>query len=64
MKDEIIIEKLIESYDRAIKAIKDPKDREYFIGRRSAYKDLLIHFRDDRSLTDLHSEAFTPSDES
>lgn len=68
MKDEIIlyrytIEKLIESYDRLIKAIKDPKDREYFIGRRSAYEDLLILFSNDRTLSDLHGEAFNPSDE-
>lgn len=69
MKDEIIlyrytIEKLIESYDRIIKVIKDPKDREYFIGKRSAFEDLLILFREDRTLSDLRGESFTPSDES
>lgn len=68
MKDEIIlyrytIEELIESHDRLIKTIKDPKDREYFTGMRSAFEVLLILFHDDMDLSDIHSESFTPSDE-
>lgn len=68
MKTEIIlqrhtIEKLIESYDALVKQIKSPADSEYFIGKRTAYEDLLILFHDDQYLSDLHGEAFTPPDE-
>lgn len=69
MKTEIIlqrytVEKLIEAHDALAKQMETPTFREYFNGKRSAFEDLLILFSDDRSLTDLHSEAFTPSDES
>lgn len=69
MKTEITlyrytIEKMIESYEFILTQIKSPSDREYFIGKRTAFEDLLILFREDPSISDLHSEAFTPSDES
>ena len=69
MKTEITIqrytvEKLIDSYDAIVKQIKSPAHREYLIGKRSAFEDLLILFHDDMNLQDLHSESFTPSDES
>lgn len=69
MKTEIIlqrytVEKLIEAHDALAKRMEIPTFREYLIGKRSAFEDLLILFREDISLSDLHSEAFTPSDES
>ena len=67
MKTEIIlqrhtVEKLIEVHDALAKRMEIPPFREYLIGKRSAYEDLLILFSDDRTLSDLQREAFTPSD--
>lgn len=69
MKTEIIlqrnaIERLIASYDELVTKCDHPPFREYLIGKRDAYRNVLILFSDDQSLSDLHSEAFTPSDES
>ena len=68
MKTEInlqryALETLIESYDNLLKHLESPDTRAYYIGKRSAYEDLLILFHDNMDLQDLHSEALTPSDE-
>lgn len=69
MKTEInlqryALETLIESYENLLKHLESTETRAYYIGKRSAYEDLLILFSDNRTLSDLHGEAFTPSDES
>ena len=69
MKSEITLyrytlEKLIESYDSLVKQINSPEDRAFILGKRCAFEYLLTLFCDDMSLSDLHREAFTPSDES
>ena len=68
MKTEITlqrytVEKLIEAHEALAKQMETPNFREYFNGKRSAFEDLLILFREDRSLTDIYIESFTPSDE-
>ena len=68
MKPEITlylgtVEHLIATYDELAKKMKNNEAREYFIGKRTAYEDLLILFSEDKSISDMHSEAFTPSDE-
>lgn len=69
MKSEITlyrytVEKLIESYDSLVKQINSPEDRAFILGKQCAFESLLSLFCDDRTLSDLHSESFTPSDES
>lgn len=68
MKTEInlqryALEMLIESYETLLKHSESPETRAFYIGKCSAYEDLLILFSDDSTLSDLHSESFTPSDE-
>lgn len=48
--NRIAIEKLIESYDSLLTRITSAEDYEYFNGKRTAYEDLLILFRDDQDL--------------
>lgn len=69
MKSEInlqryALEMLIESYETLLKHSESPETRAFYIGKCSAFEDLLILFHDDMSLSDLRGEAFTPSDES
>ena len=69
MKDEITlyrytVEKLIESYGSLVKKINLPEDRAFILGKLCAFEYLLTLFCDDMTLTDLHGESFTPSDES
>ena len=69
MKSEITlyrytVEKLIESYDSLVKQINSPEDRAFILGKQCAFEYLLTLFSDDKSLSDLNSEAFIPSDES
>ena len=69
MKTEInlqryALEMLIESYETLLKHSESPETSAFYIGKCSAFEDLLILFHDDMDLQDLHSEAFTLSDES
>lgn len=69
MKSEITlyrytVEKLIDSYDSLVKQINSPENRAFILGKRCAFEYLLTLFCDERTLTDLHRESFTPSDES
>ena len=68
MKSEITlyrytVEKLIEVYGSVVKMIDSPDERAFYLGKQCAFESLLSLFCDERSLTDLHRESFTPSDE-